>query len=141
HTDYLDPRSAERFNQSMSLSLEGIGAQLQKQDDVVVIRELIAGGPAATSGKFTPGDRIVGVGQGKSGPMEDVIGWRIDDVVEKIKGPMGTDVRMDVIPAAMGMDGEPNRTTLTRAKIRLEEQAAKAEVLKLPAHDNVPERR
>src|SRR3546814_9244337 len=70
----------------MSLSLEGIGAQLQKQDDVVVIRDLIAGGPAKTSGKFTPGDRIVGVGQGKSGPMEDVIGWRIDDVVEKIKG-------------------------------------------------------
>ncbi|GAA3934749.1 carboxy terminal-processing peptidase [Luteimonas lutimaris] len=141
HTDYLDPRSAERFNQSMSLSLEGIGAQLQKQDDVVVIRELIAGGPAATSGKFTPGDRIVGVGQGKSGPMEDVIGWRIDDVVEKIKGPKGTDVRLDVIPAALGMDGEPNRITLTRAKIRLEEQAAKGEVLKLPAHDSVPERR
>src|SRR3546814_8513638 len=61
HTDYFDPRSAERFNQSMSLSLEGIGAQLQKQDDVVVIRDLIAGGPAETSGKFTPGDRIVGV--------------------------------------------------------------------------------
>src|SRR3546814_6516531 len=61
-----------RSNQSMSLSLEGIGAQLQKQDDVMVIRDLIAGGPAKTSGKFTPGDRIVGVGQGKSGPMEDV---------------------------------------------------------------------
>src|SRR5690606_34658848 len=119
HTDYLDPRSADRFNQSMSLSLEGIGAQLQKQDDVVVIRELIAGGPAATSGKFTPGDRIVGVGQGTSGPMEDVIGWRIDDVVEKIKGPKGTQVRLDVIPAAMGMDAKPSRILLTRARIRL----------------------
>ena len=70
----------------MSLSLEGIGAQLQKQDDVVVIREVIAGGPAALSNRFKPGDRIVGVGQGTNGPMEDVIGWRIDDVVDKIKG-------------------------------------------------------
>jgi len=141
HTDYFDPRSADRFNQSMSLSLEGIGAQLQKQDDVVVIRELIAGGPAATSGKFTPGDRIVGVGQGANGQMEDVIGWRIDDVVEKIKGPKGTQVRLDVIPAAMGMDGKPNRIVLTRARIRLEEQAAKSEILKLPAADGAPERR
>ena len=141
HTDYFDPRSAERFNQSMSLSLEGIGAQLQKQDDVVVIRELIAGGPAKASGKFTPGDRIVGVGQGKSGPMEDVIGWRIDDVVEKIKGPKGTQVRLDVIPAAMSMDTEPTRVLLTRAKIRLAEQAAKSEILTLPAKDGAPERR
>ncbi|GAB3316686.1 carboxy terminal-processing peptidase [Luteimonas notoginsengisoli] len=141
HTDYFDPRSADRFNQSMSLSLEGIGAQLQKQDDVVVIRELIAGGPAASSGKFTPGDRIVGVGQGANGQMEDVIGWRIDDVVEKIKGPKGTQVRLDVIPAAMGMDGKPNRIVLTRARIRLEEQAAKSEILKLPAAGNAPERR
>src|SRR3546814_12960776 len=91
----------------MSLSLEGIGAQLQKQDDVVVIRDLIAGGPAKTSGKFTPGDRIVGVGQGKSVPMEDVIGWRIDDVVEQIKGPKGNQVRLDVIPAAQGLAAAP----------------------------------
>src|SRR5690606_41428843 len=93
----------------------------------VANRELIAGGPAASSGKDTPGDSIVGVGQGKSGPMEDVIGWRIDDVVEKIKGPKGTQVRLDVIPAAMGMDTEPSRVLLTRAKIRLAEQAAKSE--------------
>jgi len=141
HTDYFDPRSADRFNQSMSLSLEGIGAQLQKQDDVVVIRELIAGGPAANSKKFTLGDRIVGVGQGANGTMEDVIGWRIDDVVEKIKGTKGTQVRLDVIPAAMGLDSKPNRIVLTRAKIRLEEQAAKAEIIKLPASGDMPERR
>src|SRR5690554_6668817 len=87
HTDYFNPRTTQLFNQNMSLSLEGIGAQLQKQEDVVVIRELIAGGPAAMSGKFRPGDRITGVGQGEDGPIEDVVGWRIDDVVEKIKGP------------------------------------------------------
>src|SRR5690606_20035097 len=99
HTDYFNPRNTELFNQNMSLSLEGIGAQLQKQDDVVVIRELIPGGPAALSGKFRPGDRITGVGQGEDGPVEDVVGWRIDDVVEKIKGPKGTQVKLEIIPA------------------------------------------
>ena len=141
HTDYFDPRSAERFNQSMSLSLEGIGAQLQKQDDVVVIREIIPGGPAALSNKFHPGDRIVGVGQGASGAMDDVIGWRIDDVVEKIKGPKGTEVRLDIIPPDMGLDSKPVRVLLTRAKIRLEEQAAKSEIITLPAQGDEPARR
>ncbi|WP_149195793.1 carboxy terminal-processing peptidase [Luteimonas suaedae] len=132
HTDYFNPRSTALFNQSMSLSLEGIGAQLQKQDDVVVIRELIAGGPAAISGKFKPGDRIVGVGQGKNGPIEDVVGWRIDDVVEKIKGPKGTQVQLDVVPGSANLDSEPVRIVLTRARVRLEEQAAKSKVLTLP---------
>ena len=141
HTDYFDPRSADRFNQSMSLSLEGIGAQLTKQDDVVVIRELIAGGPAATSNKFTPGDRIVGVGQGTSGPMEDVIGWRIDDVVEKIKGKAGSQVRLDVVPVEAVLDSEPVRIVLTRAKVRLEEQAAKSKVLDMPGVGGAPARR
>ena len=133
HTDYFNPRTADLFTQSMSLSLEGIGAQLQKQDDVVVIRELIPGGPAAGSGKFTPGDRIVGVGQGSSGPMEDVIGWRIDDVVDRIKGKAGSQVRLDVVPVEALLDSEPVRITLTRAKVRLEEQAAKSKVLDIPA--------
>ncbi|GAA4854924.1 carboxy terminal-processing peptidase [Luteimonas vadosa] len=141
HTDYFNPRSAALFNQSMSLSLEGIGAQLQKQDDVVVIREIIAGGPAAMSEKFTPGDRIVGVGQGRSGPMEDVVGWRIDDVVEKIKGKAGTQVRLDVVPAEAVLDSTPVRITLTRAKIRLEEQAAKAKVLTIPTGEGQPGKR
>jgi carboxyl-terminal processing protease len=133
HTDYMNPRTAKLFNQNMSLSLEGIGAQLQKQDDVVVIRELIAGGPAILSGKLKVGDRIVGVGQGDSGPMEDVIGWRIDDVVDKIKGPKGTQVRLDVVPADATLDSRPVRIALTRAKIRLEEQAAKSEVIEMPS--------
>ena len=133
HTDYMNPRTAKLFTQSMSLSLEGIGAQLQKQDDVVVIRELIAGGPASMSGKFKPGDRIVGVGQGQSGPMEDVVGWRLDDVVEKIKGPKGTQVRLDVVPGEAALDSKPVRVALTRATIRLEEQAAKSEIITLPA--------
>ena len=141
HTDYFDPRSAERFNQSMSLSLEGIGAQLQKQDDVVVIRELLPGGPAIKSDQLEAGDRIVGVGQGASGPMEDVVGWRIDDVVEKIKGPKGTQVRLDVIPPEAGMDSKPRRVVLVRDKIRLTEQAAKSKILEVPARNGVPARR
>ena len=141
HTDYFDPRAADRFEQSMSLSLEGIGAQLQKQDDVVVIRELIPGGPAILSGKLKAGDRIVGVGQGSKGPMEDVIGWRIDDVVDKIKGAKGTQVRLDIVPAESSLDAKPTRIVLNRAKIRLEEQAAKGEVLTLPGADGAPARR
>lgn len=138
HTSYFNPRSTQLFNQSMSLSLEGIGAQLQKQDDVVVIRELIPGGPAALSGKFKPGDRIVGVGQGDDGPIEDVVGWRIDDVVEKIKGPKDTQVQLEVIPAGSGLDSEPVRIVLTRARVRLEEQAAKSKLIEIPASQAGP---
>ncbi|MCL7715032.1 carboxy terminal-processing peptidase [Stenotrophomonas mori] len=141
HTDYFTPRTAENFNQAMSLSLEGIGAQLQRQDDVVVIREIIAGGPASVDGTLQPGDRIVGVGQGRSGQMEDVIGWRIDDVVAKIRGAKDTQVRLEYIPAAEGLDGKHRMVTLTRQKVRLAEQAAKGETMTIPGVDGEPERR
>ncbi|MDO5506542.1 MAG: carboxy terminal-processing peptidase [Pseudoxanthomonas suwonensis] len=141
HTAYYNPRNAELFDQQMSLSLEGIGAVLQRQDEVVVIREIVPGGPAALSGKLKPGDRIVGVGQGAGGAVEDVIGWRIDDVVEKIKGPKDTVVRLDVIPAEAGLDSPPARISITRARVRLEEQAAKSEVIEIPAVGDLPLRR
>ncbi len=141
HTDYLTPRSADNFNMSMSLSLEGIGAVLQKQDDVVAIREIVPGGPAGSSGKLKPGDRVVGVGQGDSGAMEDVIGWRIDDVVAKIRGAKGTKVRLDVIPAEAGLDSKPNRIVLVRDKVRLEDQAAKSEIISIPAAGSTPAKR
>ncbi len=141
HTDYFTPRTAENFNQQMSLSLEGIGAQLQKQDDVVVIREIIPGGPAAVNGVLKPGDRIVGVGQDKSGPVEDVIGWRIDDVVAKIRGKADTLVRLEYIPAEAGVDGPHRTLTLTRQKVRLAEQAAKGETMEIPGQNGEPARR
>jgi carboxyl-terminal processing protease len=141
HTDYMDPRTADRFNQQMSLSLEGIGAQLQKQDDVTVIREVLPGGPAIRSGQLEAGDRIVAVGQGGNAPMEDVVGWRLDDVVSKIKGPKGTQVRLDVIPPEAGMDSKPRRVSLVRDKIKLTEDAAKAKVIDIPARGNMPARR
>ncbi|MHB8911760.1 MAG: S41 family peptidase, partial [Lysobacter sp.] len=141
HTDYFTPRSADNFNMSMSLSLEGIGAVLQKQDDVVAIREIVPGGPASNSGKVKSGDRVVAVGQGDSGAMEDVVGWRIDDVVAKIRGAKGTKVRLDVIPAEAGLDSKPNRVALVRDKIRLEDQAAKSETITIPAGDGAAAKR
>ena len=141
HTDYFTPRSAENFNLSMSLSLEGIGAVLQKQDDVVAIREIVAGGPADKTGILAPGDRITAVGQGESGPMVDVIGWRLDNVVEKIRGPKGSQGRLDMIPAGAGLDSKPARVVITRDEVRLEDQAAKAEVLTIPGQSDAPDQR
>ena len=141
HTDYMTPRSAENFNVSMSNSLEGIGAVLFRQDDVVVVREMVPGGPAARSGKLKPGDRIVGVGQGASGEMKDVIGWRIDDVVAQIRGAADTQVRLDVVPAEAPLDSKPQQLLLTRAKVRLEDQRAKAETIVVPAAGDAPARR
>ncbi|MBD9378889.1 carboxy terminal-processing peptidase [Pseudoxanthomonas sp. PXM04] len=141
HTDYFTPRTAENFNQSMSLSLEGIGAVLQRQDDLVAIREIVPGGPADLSGKLKVGDRIVAVGQGKSGAMTDVIGWRIDDVVAQIRGKKDTQVRIEYIPVESGIDGKHAQVTITRQKVKLEEQAAKAETITLPAANGEPQRR
>ncbi len=129
HTNYMDPRTTENFNISMRLSLQGIGAVLQKQDDYVAIRSMVPGGPAAGSGKIKVGDRITAVGQGATGPMEDVVGWRIDDVVEKIRGDKNTKVRLDVLPGDAGVDAKPITITIVRQEVRLEEQAAKSKII------------
>ncbi len=128
HTSYLSPRSAENFNLSMSLSLEGIGAVLQNQDDYVVIRTLVPGGPAAKTGELGVGDRITAVAQG-DGPMVDVIGWRIDEVVELVRGAKGSRVRLDIVPASAGPDGEHRIVEIVRDKVKLEEQAARRQVI------------
>lgn len=132
HTGYMNPRTTENFNMSMRLSLEGIGAVLQINDEeVTVIRSIVPGGPAALSGRLKPGDRIYAVGQDKQGPMVDVVGWRIDDVVEKIRGPRDTWVRLDVLPAAAGSDGAHHTVLLKREKVKLEEQAARKAVVEI----------
>lgn len=122
HTSYLSPRNTEQFNSEMSLSLEGIGAVLQLEDDYTKINSLVPGGPAAKSKLIGVGDRIVGVAQG-DGEMEDVIGWRLDDIVDKIKGPKGTKVRLQILPA--GSNAKTSEVTLVRERIRLEDRAAK----------------
>jgi len=125
HTSYLSPRNTDQFNTEMSLSLEGIGAVLQMDDDYTVINSMVAGGPAAKSKNITVGDRIVGVGQpGK--PVVDVIGWRLDDVVAQIKGPKGSKVRLEILPAGKGT--KTRIVSLTREKIRLEDRAVKMTV-------------
>ena len=142
HTDYLNPRSAEAFNTQISQTLEGIGAVLQKQDDVVAIREVVAGGPAGKSGMIKPGDRIVAVGQGANakGPMEDVVGWRIDDVLQLIRGKKGTTVRLYVVPAERSLDSAPKLVTLVRDKVKLEDGVAKSDILSIPASNGQPAR-
>ncbi len=135
HTGYMTPRTSENFNISMRLSLEGIGAVLQRQDEFVVIRSIVPGGPAAMSGKIKPGDRIVAVGQGRSGPMTDVVGWRVDDVVELIRGPKDSVVRIDVLPAEAGLDGKHEQVAIVRDKIKLEEQAAKRSILTIDTEE------
>ncbi|HQZ31401.1 MAG TPA: carboxy terminal-processing peptidase [Arenimonas sp.] len=129
HTSYMSPRSAENFNMQMRLSLEGIGAVLQRQEEFVVIRTIVPGGPAGTGGKLKVGDRVVAVGQGASGPMTDVVGWRIDDVVELIRGKKGTQVRLDVLPAEVGTDAKPTTIAIVRDKVKLEQQAAQKRVI------------
>ena len=137
HTGYMNPRTSENFNVAMRLSLEGIGAVLQINDEeVTVIRSVVPGGPAAMSGKIKSGDRIYAVGQGKEGPLVDVVGWRLDDVVDLIRGARGTWVRLDVLAADAGIDGEHQITLLERDKIKLEEQAAKTSIIELGAGED-----
>ncbi|WGE67751.1 carboxy terminal-processing peptidase [Actinobacillus equuli subsp. haemolyticus] len=127
HTSYLSPRAAKAFQESMNLSLEGIGATLAMEDDVTSIKSLVPGAPAARSKKIAVGDKIVGVGQEK-GEIEDVIGWRLDDVVDKIKGKKGSKVRLEIEPEK---GGKTKVITLTRDKVRLEDSAAKLTVEKI----------
>jgi carboxyl-terminal processing protease len=133
HTDYLTPRSTDNFNIAMSLSLEGIGATMQTQEDTAVVGKLVPGGPAERAGTLKVGDRIVGVGQNASGPMENVIGWDLEDIVAKIRGKENTKVRLSILDGRAGPDAAATTITLVRQKIRLEEQAAKARVIDLGA--------
>ncbi|STY61665.1 carboxy terminal-processing peptidase [Mannheimia haemolytica] len=128
HTSYLSPRAAKAFQESMNLSLEGIGATLTQEDDVTSIRALVPGAPAAKSKKLVVGDKIVGVGQGERGEIEDVIGWRLDNVVDKIKGKKGTKVRLEIEPEK---GGKTKIITLVRDKVRIEDSAAKLTVEKV----------
>jgi len=130
HTNYLGPRSADNFDISMRLSLEGIGAVLQTRDDYTIIREIVPGSPADKSGKLKVGDRVVGVAQG-NGPFTDVLGWRIDDVVQLIRGEKGSTVRLDVIPGDGGVDAKHVAVSMVRKKISMEEQAAKKSIMKV----------
>lgn len=124
HSSYFSPRNSEEYRIQMSLNYEGIGASLQLIDDFVTVMSVIEGGPAAVAGTLKPTDRIVGVAQGEDGAFTDVIGWRIDDVVQLIRGKGGTVVRLRILPAGAA-PGTPEKTlAFTRNKVTLEAQAA-----------------
>jgi carboxyl-terminal processing protease len=129
HTNYFSSAAADRFKQSISLSLEGIGARLQTENDYTKVVEVLPGGPAEKSGLVHVNDRIVAVAQGDAGEMVDVIGWRIDDVVKLIKGPKGTKVKLQILDGESGVNGKPHVISLVRDKIKLEDQQAKKSVI------------
>jgi carboxyl-terminal processing protease len=130
HTNYLSPRSSENFNMNMRLSLEGIGAVLQQEDEFTKVARLVPAGPAAKQGELRQSDRIVAVGQESNGELTDVVGWRLDDVVDLIRGPKGSTVRLEVVRGS-GANEEHHFISIVRDKVKLEEQAAKSEVLEL----------
>ncbi|MFT7219027.1 MAG: carboxyl-terminal processing protease [Candidatus Azotimanducaceae bacterium] len=132
HTQYFSPRTSENFNINMSLSLEGIGAVLQMEDEYTQVVSLVPAGPADKAGQLKPDDKILAVGQGDAGAMVDVIGWRLDEVVQLIRGKKDTVVRLDVVPASTSGDKTTSRTiSITRNKVELEEQSAQSEIIEI----------
>ncbi|HEY1010704.1 MAG: carboxy terminal-processing peptidase [Daejeonella sp.] len=125
HTSYFVPTRAQDFNEDLARTFEGIGARLQLENEVVKVMEIIPGGPAFKAKTLDVGDRIIAVAQGKDGEFVDVIGWRIDVTVTKIKGPKGTTVRLKIIPAGQELSSTPKIVTLVRDKVVLEDQSAK----------------
>ena len=130
HTSYFSPRTAENFDIDMSLSLEGIGAVLQTDDVYTKVTTIVSKGPADKSKELLVDDKILGVGQGKE-PIVDVVGWRLDDVVQLIRGDAGSQVRLEIEPANSSVQGKTKIITIIREKVKLEEQAAKSEVINI----------
>ncbi len=129
HTDYFSPRESENFEINMSLSLEGIGAVLAREDEFTQVMEIVAGGPADLQGELKPNDRIVAIAEGADCPFLDIVGWRLDEVVDMIRGPGGTQIRLRIIPAEADELSEERRVvTIVRDRVKLEDNAAKGEV-------------
>ena len=135
HTAYFSPRDSENFNMGLSLSLQGIGAQLTTEDEYTKIVELIKGGPAERGEELKQGDRIIGIGQGVDGEIQDVVGMRLDDVVAQIRGEKGTVVRLSVIPADAVSETSAQTISITRDTVKLEDQSAKKEIIELSYND------
>jgi carboxyl-terminal processing protease len=130
HSTYLSPRQSEEYRIQMSLEYDGIGASLRVERDYVTVIEIIPGGPAQADGRLKPDDRIVGISEGDDGEFINVVGWRLDEVVERIRGPGGTVVRLQILPAG-AQPGSETVLALTRDKIKLEESAAKSELMEV----------
>jgi carboxyl-terminal processing protease len=137
HTSYYSPRNSEEYRIQMSLNYDGIGATLQIQDEYVSVINVIEGGPAALDGTLKPKDRIIGVGQGEDGEMVDVVGWRLDEVVDLIRGPGGSTVRLQVLPGGAAPGSSATEIELVRDKVKLEAQAARKKVLEVERGDRI----
>ncbi|MBB6092331.1 carboxyl-terminal processing protease [Povalibacter uvarum] len=135
HSSYFSPRNSEEYRIQMSLSYEGIGASLQLVDDYVTVLNVLPGGAAAASGQINVNDRIVAVGEGKSGKPTDVVGWRLDDVVQLIRGKINTVVHLQILPAGATPGSPMKDIFLTRNKVTLEAQASKKEIRKVKRDD------
>jgi carboxyl-terminal processing protease len=131
HSSYFSPRNSEEYRIQMSLSYEGIGASLQLVDDYVTVLNVLPGGPAAISGQLNANDRIISVGEGKAGKPVDVIGWRLDDVVQLIRGKEGTMVKLQILPAGAAPGSPEKQLELKRNKVTLDAQAAQKDVRKV----------
>lgn len=131
HTSYFSPRDSENFNMGLSLSLQGIGAQLTTEEEYTKVAELIKGGPAERGKELKAGDRIIAIGQGVDGDLHDVVGMRLDDVVAQIRGEKGTVVRLNVIPVDSISESSATVVSITRDTVKLEDQSAKKEIIEL----------
>lgn len=136
HTSYFSPRDSENFNMSLRLSLQGIGAQLTTDEEYTKVVELIKGGPAERGKELKAGDRIISIAQGVDGEMKDVVGLRLDDVVDQIRGEKGTVVRLNVIPAGATGETQSHVVAITRDTVKLEDQSAKKEVIEVTYNGN-----
>ncbi len=136
HTGYLSPRNIENFNINMSLSLEGIGAVLQTEDEHTKVLRLVPAGPADRQGELRPSDRIVAVGQGAEGELVDVVGWRLDEVVDLIRGPKDSIVRLEVLPASASIGGATQVISIKRETVKLEDQAARKAIFELGSEEH-----
>lgn len=137
HTNYWLPRTSQNFNINMSKSLEGIGAVLQSEDEFTKVVRLVTGGPAQKQGELKSADRIVSVGQGEDGELIDIVGWRLDDVVDLIRGPRDTVVRLEILPAGEIAGGDTKVININRDKVKLEDQEAQKAILELNQGDKL----
>ncbi|MFT5593652.1 MAG: carboxyl-terminal processing protease [Oceanicoccus sp.] len=133
HTQYMSPRNSENFNINMSLSLQGIGAVLRSENENTIVERLVPGGPAAKANQLKPSDRIIGVAQDKE-EMVDVIGWRLDEVVDLIRGPKDSTVRLDIVSGS-GQTESHRTISITRDEVKLEDRAAQSEIINIKRKD------
>lgn len=134
HTSYLARRASDNFDINMSLSLEGIGAALQTENEHTVVKRIIPGAPAALSNRLFVGDRITGVAQGRD-EMIDIVGWRLADVVDLIRGPKGSVVRLEILPADESLGGSRREIRLVRDRVKLDGRAAHSRIIDIPTPD------